>query len=101
MPAMAMMSEAFAMAVQHHEAGQLQAAEQIYRQILAVDPNHVDAQHLLGVIASQMGNHEVAIEYISRAIELNETESAFHSNLGTAFKAQGELEMAVNSYRRA
>ena len=29
--------------VQHHQAGRLQAAEQIYRQILAVEPNHADA----------------------------------------------------------
>jgi hypothetical protein len=40
---MATISEALAMAVQHHQAGRLQAAEQIYRQILAVEPNHADA----------------------------------------------------------
>ena len=61
---MATISEALAIAVQHHQAGQLQAAEQIYRQILAVDPNQADALHLLGVIASQTGQHEVAVEFI-------------------------------------
>ena len=38
--AMATISEALAIAVQHHQAGRRQAAEQIYRQILAVDPNN-------------------------------------------------------------
>jgi len=70
-------SEALAIAVQHHQAGDLQAAEQIYRQILADNPNHADALHLLGVIAYQMGQNEVAIDRIRRAIELNATESAF------------------------
>jgi nucleotidyltransferase/DNA polymerase involved in DNA repair len=40
---MATISEALATAVQHHQAGRLQAAEEIYRQILAVDPDHADA----------------------------------------------------------
>jgi tetratricopeptide (TPR) repeat protein len=93
--------EALANAVQHLQAGELQIAEQIYRQILAVDPDQADALHLLGVIAFQMGKHEFAIKYISRAIDLDGTESAFHSNLGNAFKAQGKLDEAVASYRRA
>ena len=52
---MATISEALAIAIQHHQAGRLQAAEQIYRQILQVEPNHADAIHLLGVIASPSG----------------------------------------------
>ncbi len=43
---MATISEALAIAIQHHRAGQLQAAEQIYRQILAAEPNHADTLHL-------------------------------------------------------
>jgi protein O-GlcNAc transferase len=98
---MATISEALAIALRHHQAGQLQAAEQFYRQILAVDPNHVDSLHLLGVISSQVGRHEVAVEYIGRAIALKGTEAAFHSNLGNAFQAQGKLDEAVASYCRA
>jgi predicted O-linked N-acetylglucosamine transferase (SPINDLY family) len=98
---MATISAALAIAVQHHQAGQIQAAEQIYRQILAVDLNHAHALHLLGIIASQTGKHEFAVQYISRAIELNGTESGFHGNLGNAFKAQGKLDKAIASYRRA
>ena len=79
---MATVPQALAMAIQHHQAGRLQAAEQIYRQILAVEPNHPDALHLLGVIAHQVGQHEVAVEHIGRAIGLNGNVAAFHSNLG-------------------
>ena len=61
---MATISEALTIAVQHHQAGRLEAAEQIYRQIVAVEPNQADARHLLGVIASQAGGHEIAVEYI-------------------------------------
>jgi protein O-GlcNAc transferase len=55
---MATVLEALAIAIQHYQAGRLQEAEQIYRQILAVEPNHADVWHLLGVIAHQMGRHD-------------------------------------------
>ncbi len=47
--------EALAVAIEHHRAGRLREAETIYRQILAADPNHLDAWHLLGLIACQVG----------------------------------------------
>src|SRR5208337_1362163 len=98
---MATIPEAFAIAVQHHQAGRLQAAEQIYRQILAIEPNHADAIHLLGVIAGQVGKHEVAVEYIGRAIGLQGNEAAFHDNLGEAYRALHRTSEAVACYRRA
>ncbi len=98
---MATIREALASAIRHHQAGQLQAAEQIYRRILTVAPDQPDALHLLGVIASQAGQHEVAIQYIGRAVRLMGTEAAFHNNLGNAFKGGGNVDEAVACYRRA
>ena len=98
---MATISEALAIAIQHHQAGRLQAAEQIYRQILAVEPNHADAIHLLGVIAHQAGKHEIAVEYIERAIGLQGNAAAFHNNLGEAYRALCRVPEAVACYRRA
>ena len=46
---MTTISEALAIAIQHHHAGRLQAAEQIYRQILAAEPYHADAGIRVGV----------------------------------------------------
>jgi predicted O-linked N-acetylglucosamine transferase (SPINDLY family) len=93
--------EAFAIAVQHHQSGRLQAAETIYRQILADEPNHADALHLLGVIACQLGRHQEAIDYFGRAIALNETEASFHNSSGNAWKGLGNLDLAVAGYERA
>jgi protein O-GlcNAc transferase len=98
---MSTIPQALAIAVENHRAGQLPAAEQIYRQILAADPQQVDAWHLLGVLAHQVGQHEIAVQYIGRAIQLKGDEAAFHSNLGNALRDQGKLDEAVASYRRA
>ncbi len=98
---MATIPETLAVALQHHQAGRLQAAEQIYRQILAVEPNHADAFHLLGVIAHQVGQNEVAVDYIGRAIRLNGSVAVYHLNLGNAIKDQGKPDEAAACYCRA
>ena len=83
---MATISEAFSIAVQHHQAGRLQTAEQIYRQILAADPDQAQAWHLLGVIAHQTGRHQAAIDCIQHSIRLDGSDARAHSNLGEAFR---------------
>jgi predicted O-linked N-acetylglucosamine transferase (SPINDLY family) len=98
---MATISEALALAIQHHQTGRLQAAEQIYRQILQADPNHADAIHLLGVIAHQVGKLDEAIACCRRALELKPDSAEVHNNLGVIFREQGKLDEAVACYRRA
>jgi predicted O-linked N-acetylglucosamine transferase (SPINDLY family) len=95
------LSEALAIAAQHHQAGELRIAEQIYRQILAVEPNQADAWHLLGVVAAQEGRHDLAEMYIRRAIDLSGAEAAFYVNLGNVLQAQGKCDEAVGTFRRA
>ena len=98
---MATISQALAIAIQHHQAGRLQAAEQIYRQILAAEPKQADAWHLLGVINAQTGNHQLAVEYIYRALSVKPDFALAHNNLGNELKAQGKLDEAIACYRRA
>ena len=85
---MVTISEALAIAIQHHQAGRLRTAEQIYRQILQAQPDHADAMHLLGVIAHQAGKHAIAVQYITRAIQANTSETAYHNNLGEAYRVR-------------
>lgn len=93
--------EALALAIRLHQAGQLHVAEPIYRKILAIEPNHPDAWHLLGVIAYQVGKHEIAVDHITRAIRLNGAEEKFHNNLGEAYRALGKTAEAAVCYQRA
>jgi tetratricopeptide (TPR) repeat protein len=91
----------FAEAREHHMAGRLRQAGELYRRILSVDPNHADTLHLAGVLLLQ-GKHFVpAIETISRAIEVNPGVAKYHSNLGNALRDCGRHQEAVAAYRRA
>jgi hypothetical protein len=47
--------EAFNLGLTHHRVGRLAEAQQIYRAILAKQPNHAGATHYLGVIAGKSG----------------------------------------------
>jgi len=93
--------QAFDLASQHHQAGRLADAEALYRQILAQQPQHVDAIHNLGVLAHQLGRNDMAVELIRRVLALDPNLPEAHSNLGNAFKDLGQLEPAIAAYRRA
>jgi predicted O-linked N-acetylglucosamine transferase (SPINDLY family) len=91
---MATIPEALNLALQHHRAGRLPEAEALYRQILQAQPDHPGALHLLGMIAYQVGRHEVAVEYVKQAIALNPAVAEFHNNLGTVYFELNQIEAA-------
>jgi predicted O-linked N-acetylglucosamine transferase (SPINDLY family) len=88
-------------AVRHHQAGDLQTAESIYRQILQFEPDNPEALHLLGVIAYQQLRHETAISLITRALARKPDFADAHSNLGNALREAGRLADAEKSFRKA
>jgi tetratricopeptide (TPR) repeat protein len=93
--------QALESALQYHQAGRLQEAEQAYRKILEVDPNNVAAWHLLGRLAGQLADWDAAVRCISHALRLWPTYAEAQSDLGTIFEARGELEKAAAAYRQA
>jgi len=88
-------------ALQSHRAGRLSEAEAAYSEVLAVDPENIDALHFLGVIAYQRGEHRRAEELISRALSREPSNAPAYNNLGNALGAQGKLDAAMVCYERA
>ena len=93
--------QAIDLAVQHHNAGRLPEAENIYQQILQADPNQPVALHLLGVIAHQTGKNDIAVDLITKALAIKPDLAEAHSNLGLALRDLGKLDEAVASYYKA
>ncbi len=91
----------FLEALRLHQNGRLAEAEQGYRRVLADDARHADSLHLLGVIASQRGEHDAAVGLIFEAIAINPGMAPFHNNLGASLRALGRLAEAADSYRQA
>jgi FkbM family methyltransferase len=88
-------------AVQQHQAGRLEDAKAIYREVLQRDPGHPDALHLLGVVNTQQGNPAAAAELIQRAIRRHPNAYSYHVNLGNALWELGRADEAVRSFERA
>jgi len=91
----------FVAALQAHQVGRLEEAEQGYRRVLQADPKQPDALHLLGVIAHQARQNEAAVQLISQAIAIRGNDPDFHNNIGEAYRALGRHEEAINHFRRA
>ncbi|MBI3775686.1 MAG: tetratricopeptide repeat protein [Gammaproteobacteria bacterium] len=83
------------------QSGNLGAAEKMYHVVLQANPACADAWHLLGLIALQRGEYELAIEFINSALHLNPQHAVYHFNLGHVYKRHGALQHAAVSYRTA
>ena len=92
---------AFALALQHHQAGRLNEAERGYRQILQQEPGHADSLHLLGVIALQTGSLEPALALIQSAASLRPDGAVYRNNLGQVLERLGRRDEAAEAYEAA
>lgn len=94
-------AELFATASRYYETGQFQLAEQAVRQVLAQDPRHAAALHLLGGVAYQIGRPQAAVDYFGAALALEPDNASYHSSLGAAYQALGRLDEAVACHQQA
>jgi protein O-GlcNAc transferase len=93
--------QAIRLALQHHQAGRIAQAERIYRDVLAQQPNHSGALHLLGVVAQQLGQLDTAIELIGRAIAINPVVAEYYIDLSSVLGEKGLFDEAVTAIRQA
>ncbi len=84
-----------------HRSGRLQEADDLYRQILRVDPRQADAHHLLGLTAHSRGDDRAALCHIERAIAEKPDQPAFHTNLGFIYRQLGRRDDAAAACRFA
>ncbi|HXQ51912.1 MAG TPA: tetratricopeptide repeat protein [Stellaceae bacterium] len=91
----------FERALALHRQGNLAQAEWLYRQVIDREPGHVDALHLLGVIAYQRGRFDDAARLIGRALALKPdfVQALFHR--GTTLMALRRPEEALASFDKA
>jgi protein O-GlcNAc transferase len=88
-------------ALELHQAGRFPEAEALYREILAQQPGHVDALHLLGTLALQAQRFDEAATLLRELLALKPEHIEARNNLGLVLQAQGQLEQAVAAFRRA
>jgi predicted O-linked N-acetylglucosamine transferase (SPINDLY family) len=88
-------------AVETYERGRIDAAEVTCQRVLARNPRHAPALHLLGLIAERRGDQQQAAVRIQSAIAIDPAVGLYHFNLGNALRELGRNEDALASYARA
>jgi len=91
----------FAEALTLHQRGELAEAERLYRQVIARQPDHLDALNLLGVLALQSGRNQEAIDLIARALAKNDRVADFHNNIAEAYRRCGRFDDAAAHFTKA
>jgi predicted O-linked N-acetylglucosamine transferase (SPINDLY family) len=91
----------FRRALEHHRAGQLAEAGELYRKILRTRRNHTEVLYLLGVIAHQTGRPAEAVELLHRVRAIDPNHARCHTVLGLDLMSLGRAGEAEASFRRA
>jgi predicted TPR repeat methyltransferase len=86
---------------QHHQAGEFAQAEQLYRQVLQLEPWHADALYLLGAALQTLGKVDEALDNYEKALQVRPDYAEIYHNLGVAKSSQGKLEEAIAHFRHA
>ena len=95
------LQERYRRALVLHRQGDLDAAEAIYRDILAVMPASFHALHMLGVLRGQRNDSAGAERLIAAAIRSDPKIAAAHANLGNVLRLLKRRDDAMASYERA
>src|SRR6516162_7821659 len=91
----------FDQAVALFQGGLLAQAKRIARRILADQPKHAQALHLLGVALSQQGNHTEGLRFIDAALQVEGQSASIHNSRGNVLVALQRFDEAVATYDKA
>lgn len=97
---MATIVEALALGLKLHQRGELPRAESIYREVLARQPRHAEALHLLGVLALQTSRPGEAITMLEQSVAIDPDTLEHLSNLASAYLAVGRNGEALTTLDR-
>ena len=75
----------YQMAVGFYENGKTPEAIRYLALVLANDPNHAEANHLMGFIRLGRGQYEEAVKHFKKALETNPDMLTCKNNLGAAY----------------
>jgi Tfp pilus assembly protein PilF len=93
--------EVLRIANEYERGGRLADAQLLLDRILAVAPNHGDALHLAGIIASRQGEPEKSLELMERSLRHGSNTPLYLRNICEVYRTLGRLDEAVEAARRA
>ena len=93
--------ETFTSALQNHQKNLFKIAENLYKEVLKINPNHFESIFSLGTLLVQTQRFELAKSLLYKATQINPNYAAAHNNLGATLKELGEYQNAINCCQKA
>ena len=94
-------AQLLALGNQCREAGDLEGAQQAFRQVLKINRSDLAAQLNLAAVLRQQGRPEEAVRALRQLLRQHSETPAIHYNLAIALQQLGRLEDSAKAYRKA
>ena len=90
----------FDLAFQSHKRNNLLHAENLYKEILEINPNDVATLNNLGNVLKESGKYKEAILYYEKALKIKPQDIITNYNLGLLFKELEEFQKSISFYEK-
>jgi len=87
--------------IAYWKLGDAAAARRTFEEVVAAEPNSVDALRGLAALALESDDQQAALDLHSRLIDLGERGPELYYNAGLLQQRKGGMQEAVRHYRRA
>ncbi len=91
----------FKLALQNQNKKNLIFAEKLYKEILQIEPNHLESICYLATIFAQTKRINLAKNFFLKAIEINPNNPRINNNLGNIFLQLGEKHKALKYFEKS
>ena len=93
--------ETFALAVKNRQKNNLQVAENLYKEVLKINPDHFESIFDLGTLLAQTKRFDLAKPLLQKAIQTQPNYARAHNSLGITFLELGEKRKSKSSFEKA
>ena len=91
----------FSAALENHKKNNFKLAENLYKEILKINPDHVESNFHLGSLSVQIGNLERASQLLSKTVQIDPSHFRALNNLGIVFQKLEKHQQAIDCYKKA
>ena len=85
----------------YRDQGNLAKALELIEQALKLNPDLIEARHVLGVIYLDQGKFDKALEEFEQVVRVNPYNPTVHHNLGYALHSKGRFSEALEEFKKA
>jgi predicted TPR repeat methyltransferase len=93
-------AQAFKLAFTVQQKGYLESADEIYRRVLAAEPDHLDALHFMALGRYRMGRQAEALEMLQQVLARDPSNIHARTNLGNMLTESDRLPEAREAYEQ-